>query len=56
MGPERKPEQRRVAWAQEGAAPSRGGVYRSRKLRARDACGYDYRLAFSCQRGDFRPR
>jgi hypothetical protein len=49
MGPERKPEQRRAACVQEGAAlSSRGGVYRSRKPRAYDACGY--RRAFSCQR------
>jgi len=33
LGPERKPEQGRGACVQDGAAPSRGGVYRSRKPR-----------------------
>jgi hypothetical protein len=56
MGPKRKPDQRRAACAQNGAAPSRGGVYRSRKPRARGACGHDYRLAFSCKRRDFCSR
>ena len=34
MGQERKPGQRRAACAQDGAAPSRGGVYHSRNPRA----------------------
>jgi hypothetical protein len=34
MGLERKPGQRRAACAQDGAAPSRGGVYHSRNPRA----------------------
>ena len=34
MGPERKPEQRRATCAQDGAASSRGGVYRPRNPRA----------------------
>lgn len=53
MGPERKPEPRQAACGQAGAAPSRGGGYRFRKSRASDACGYDYRPAFSCNRRYF---
>ena len=50
MGPERKPEQQRAVRSQDDAAPSRDGVYRSRKPRACEACGYDYRAAFSRKR------
>ena len=56
MGPERKPEQRRAVRSQDDAAPSRDGVYRSRKPRARDACEQGYRRAFSCERRYFCPR